>query len=129
MELKAIANAAINPFKLLVLFVIGLCLLFADRLSQHTNGMYGDGTGNASIVGVLVASLLTIIIGVMLFAQFSAQSDVAMEAVNDTAAQDAYENVKTSGWGAMNLVSMYPWVLGAVTILGVVMLLAGGGRN
>lgn len=128
MEYKAAFKTMMSP----VIFVLGLCLLMADRLAMSTNGMYGDEAGNASIVGVLVASLLTIIIGVMLFAQFTAQSDVAMSTgsmANDTEAQDAYDNVKTSGWGAMNLVSMYPWVLGAVTILGVVMLLAGGGRS
>ncbi len=36
---------------------------------------------------------------------------------------EAYGNIKTSTWGAMNLMSMYPWILGAVAILGVVVLI------
>ena len=125
------ANPVISRLQTLVLFVIGCFLFLTDKLAQFTaNGMRNEA-GNATIVGVLISSLLTIIIGVMLFAQFSAQSDTAMATgsiANDTEAQEAYDNVKTSGWGAMNLVSMYPWVLGAVSILGVVMMLAGG-RN
>ncbi|MCK4270090.1 MAG: hypothetical protein KAW93_06390 [Methanogenium sp.] len=40
---------------------------------------------------------------------------------------DAYDNVKNSSWGAMNLMGMYPWILGAVALLSVVVLI--GRRN
>jgi len=36
---------------------------------------------------------------------------------------NTYSNVKTSIWGSLNLMGMYPWVLGAVAILGVVALI------
>ena len=39
------------------------------------------------------------------------------------ATYEAYTNVKNSSWGAMNLMGMYPWILGAVAILGVVVLI------
>ena len=36
---------------------------------------------------------------------------------------EAYGNIKDSSWGAMNLMGMYPWILGAVALLGVVVLI------
>ena len=36
---------------------------------------------------------------------------------------ETYTNVKNSSWGAMNLMGMYPWILGAVAILSVVVLI------
>jgi hypothetical protein len=43
---------------------------------------------------------------------------------NNTEAQAAYSNTQTSGWGAINLMGMYPYILGAVAILGVVVMIA-----
>ncbi|MCK4270089.1 MAG: hypothetical protein KAW93_06385 [Methanogenium sp.] len=50
-----------------------------------------------------------------------------MDAVNDSDALGAYDNIKSSSWGAMNLMGMYPWILGAVALLSVVVLIGRSG--
>ena len=41
----------------------------------------------------------------------------------DGTTHEAYDNIKSSSWGAMNLMGMYPWILGAVALLSVVVLI------
>jgi len=36
---------------------------------------------------------------------------------------NTYSNIKSSVWGSLNLMGMYPWVLAAVAILGIVALI------
>lgn len=67
-----------------------------------------------------------LMVGVLLLGQFQQQADDQMgemDAVNDSDALGAYDNIKSSSWGAMNLMGMYPWILGAVALLGVVVLI------
>ncbi len=82
--------------------------------------------GSSNVIGAIISLSLLLMIGVLLIAEFQQQTDAQMDdldAVNDSDAIDAYANIKTSTWGAMNLMSMYPWILGAVAILGVVVLI------
>jgi flagellin-like protein len=90
--------------------------------------LFNNDKGQAGIVGVIITVSLTIIVGIMLVGQFTIQSDVTMETgelANDTTAQTAYDNIKSNTWGAFNIMAMYPWILGAVAILGAVMMISG----
>lgn len=90
--------------------------------------MFKSEKAQAGIVGVIITVALTIIVGIMLVGQFTVQSDVTMETgdlANDTTAQAAYDNIKANTWGAFNIMAMYPWILGAVAILGAVMMISG----
>ena len=71
-----------------------------------------------------------LMVGVLLLGQFQQQADdqmSEMDAVNDSDALGAYDNIKSSSWGAMNLMGMYPWILGAVALLSVVVLIGRSG--
>lgn len=91
-------------------------------------GIFNNKQAQAGIVGVIVTVALTIVVGIMLYGQFTSQSDTTMATgalANDTSAQAAYTNIKSNTWGAFNLMAMYPWILGAVAILGAVMMISG----
>lgn len=78
------------------------------------------------MIGVIISTIILLYVAIILVGQFQAQADDQMatgDLANDTLAQAAYENTKTSGWGAINLMGMYPYILGAVAILGVVVLI------
>ena len=87
-----------------------------------------DENASQNVVGAIISLAILLMVGVLILGQFQTQTDAQMasgDIANDTVAQAAYENVKTSSWGAMNLMGMYPWILGAVAILSVVVLIGG----
>jgi hypothetical protein len=116
-----------SSFKAKFMMILMMMLAFVAPRKMKDNE-----EAQAAIVGVIITVALTIIVGIMLVGQFMTQSNATMDTgdlANDTAAQAAYSNVKSTTWGAMNLLAMYPWILAAVAIMGVVMLIAGKNRG
>lgn len=78
----------------------------------------------SNVVGGIIATAILLMVGVMLVGYFQKQTASQIATLNNTAATTAYTNIAGSVWGALNLMGLYPWILGAVAILGVVALLA-----
>ncbi len=83
-----------------------------------------DKKGAQNVVGAIIAIAILMMIACLIMGQFQQQTDAQVANLNDTTAQNTYTNIKNSVWGALNLMGMYPWAMGAAAILGVVALLA-----
>ena len=88
---------------------------------------------STNVIGAIISLAIMLMVGVLLLGQFQQQADDQMDEMNETEDADAlaaYDNIKSSSWGAMNLMGMYPWILGAVALLSVVVLIGrpGGGN-
>jgi hypothetical protein len=80
-----------------------------------------------SAIGILVL-LATLMLCALLFGTLQGQVDTKIYALNDESANTSYANLKTSGWGAIDLFSMVPYVGVFVVIIGALMSL-GGNRS
>jgi len=111
-----------------VLFLlVGMVCLAADKLAMKTNGMIKNESGSSNVIGVIISTIILLYVAIILVGQFQVQADEQMTSealANNTQAQAAYENTQASGWGALNLMGMYPYILGAVAILGVVVMIS-----
>jgi len=76
-----------------------------------------------NVVGGIISIAILLMVGVLILGQFQQQTDQQVATLNDSTVNATYANIKTSVWGSFNLMGMYPWVLGAVAILGVVSLI------
>lgn len=110
-----------------LLFLMLACLVYPlDKLAKVIPEMTRNVDGSQNVVGSIISLAILLMVGVLILGQFQVQTDDQMatgDIANDTVAQAAYDNVKSSSWGAMNLMGMYPWILGAVAILSVVVLI------
>ncbi|MCQ1534837.1 hypothetical protein FTO70_03850 [Methanosarcina sp. KYL-1] len=77
--------------------------------------------GNA--IGILVL-LVTLMLCALLFGTLQGQTDGKIAALNDSQATTSYGNIKTTGWGAIDLYGMVPYVAVFIVILGMLMGLA-----
>ena len=87
---------------------------------------------STNVIGAIISLAIMLMVGVLLLGQFQQQADDQMDEMNETTDADAlvaYENIKSSSWGAMNLMGMYPWILGAVALLSVVVLIGRPGSG
>lgn len=83
-----------------------------------------------SAVGVLVL-LVTLMLCALLFGTLQGQTDDKIASLNDNTANASYSNIKTAGWGSIDLFSLVPYVAVFIIILGMLIGLsknAGGGR-
>lgn len=80
-----------------------------------------------SAIGILVL-LATLMLCALLFGTLQGQVDPKIAALASEDANSSYANMKTSGWGAIDLFSMVPYVAVFIVIIGA---LAGmsGSRN
>lgn len=94
-------------------------------LHKNESGMAG------SAVGILVL-LVTLMLCALLFGVLQEQTDPKIDSLNDSIASDSYSNVKTAGWGSIDLFSLVPYVAVFIIILGMLIGLGqragGGGR-
>lgn len=94
-------------------------------LHKNESGMAG------SAVGILVL-LVTLMLCALLFGVLQEQTDPKIASLNDSIASDSYSNVKTAGWGSIDLFSLVPYVAVFIIILGMLIGLGqragGGGR-
>lgn len=123
-NIKKVANYPITVMMMLV----GMFLVLIDMLAAALNGKFvQDETGSSNVIGVIISTIILLYVAIILVGQFQTQADEQMNSgalANDTQAQAAYDNAKSSGWGAINLMGMYPYILGAVAILGVVVMIS-----
>lgn len=84
----------------------------------------------SSAVGILVL-LVTLMLCALLFGVLQGQTDDKIAALGDETANGSYANIKTAGWGSIDLFSLVPYVAVFIIILGMLIGLgksAGGGR-
>ena len=87
-------------------------------------GVLTNTAGASNVISTIIVVAIMLMIGTILLGQFQAQASSQIAALNNTQATAAFNNIVSSVWGAFNLMVIYPWILGAVAILGVVLLLA-----
>jgi hypothetical protein len=107
--------------------LVGLALMAFDGIATQTNKLGANDAGSSNVIGVIISTIILLYVAIILVGQFQVQADDMMNSddlANNTEAQAAYSNTQTSGWGAINLMGMYPYILGAVAILGVVVMIA-----
>lgn len=94
-------------------------------LHKHEGGFMAG-----SAVGILVL-LVTLMLCALLFGTLQGQTDDKIASLNDNTANASYGNIKTAGWGSIDLFSLVPYVAVFIIILGMLIGLsknAGGGR-
>lgn len=93
-------------------------------LHKNENGFMA-----ASAVGILVL-LVTLMLCALLFATLQGQTDDKIAALGDETANNSYINIKTAGWGSIDLFSLVPYVAVFIIILGMLIGLSknAGGR-
>jgi len=87
-------------------------------------GVLTSTAGASNIISTIIVVAIMLIIGTILLGQFQSQAATQIAALNNSQVTAAYNNIVSSVWGAFNLMGIYPWVIGAVAILGAVVLLA-----
>lgn len=82
-----------------------------------------------SAVGILVL-LVTLMLCALLFGVLQGQTDDKISSLNDDTANASYANIKTAGWGSIDLFSLIPYVAVFIIILGMLIGLgkSAGGR-
>lgn len=81
-----------------------------------------------SAIGILVL-LAVLMLCALLFGTLQAQVDPKIAALNDANATSSFDSIKTSGWGAIDLFSMVPYVAVFVVIIGALAGFGGSGKR
>lgn len=81
-----------------------------------------------SAIGILVL-LATLMLCALLFGTLQGQVDPKIAALGSEDANNSYANMKTSGWGAIDLFSMVPYVAVFIVIIGALAGFGGSGRR
>lgn len=100
----------------------GFKAVYESKFVKH-EGAFAQG----SAIGILVL-LATLMLCALLFGTLQGQTDSKIAALASDEANTSYSNIKTSGWGAIDLFSMVPYVGVFVVIIGALMGLGGGRR-
>ena len=87
---------------------------------------HGYFSGNA--IGILVL-LVTLMLCALLFGTLQGQTEPKITALNDANATSSFNNIKTTGWGSIDLFGMVPYVAVFIVILGMLMGLTGSNRS
>jgi len=87
-------------------------------------GVLSSTAGASNIISTIIVTAIMLMIGLILLGQFYNQAATQISALNNTAVSNVFNNIVNSIWGAFGLMAIYPWIVGAVAILGVVILLA-----
>ena len=96
--------------------------VFSKGFRRNESGMMAGGA-----VGILVL-LVTLMLCALLFGTLQGQTEPKIEALNDANATTSFNNIKTTGWGSIDLFSLVPYVAVFIIILGLLMGI-GGNRN
>ncbi len=78
----------------------------------------GYMAGNA--IGILVL-LVTLMLCALLFGTLQGQTDSKIAVLQSEEANASYANIKTTGWGSIDLFGMVPYVAVFIVILGMLM--------
>ena len=117
---------ALNVPMFAIMLILGLFLASMEKVHSAAVSFGQNDAGSSNVIGVIISTIILLYVAIILVGQFQVQADEQMTSdalANNTAAQSAYTNTQTSGWGALNLMGMYPYILGAVAILGVVVMI------
>jgi len=83
---------------------------------------------SGSAVGILVL-LATLMLCALLYGTLQAQVDPKIAELNDANATASFESIKSSGWGAIDLFSMVPYVAVFIVIIGALAGFGGSGKR
>lgn len=91
-------------------------------ISEKFSIFHRDEKANMSVgaVGILVL-LVTLMLSALLFGTLQGQTDAKIAALNSSEADASYGNIKTTGWGSIDLFSLVPYVAVFIIILGMLM--------
>lgn len=98
---------------------------FKQKLTSFKNNEHAFMSGGAISILVL---LVTLMLCALLFGTLQSQTDGKIAALNSDAANSSYENIKTTGWGSIDLFGLVPYVAVFILILGMLMGLSGERR-
>lgn len=118
---------------------------FSDRVANYVNESYARGykavyekqmktfsnNEKASMSGgaiSILVLLVTLMLCALLFGTLQSQTDGKIAALNSIQANASYENIKTTGWGSIDLFGLVPYVAVFILILGMLMGLSGERR-
>lgn len=94
---------------------IAVCKAQMKALEKNEGGYMA---GNA--IGILVL-LVTLMLCALLFGTLQGQTEPKITALGDANASASFDNIKTTGWGSIDLFGMVPYVAVFIVILGMLM--------
>ena len=74
-------------------------------------------------IGIVVI-LAVLMISVLVYAPIEDQARQQVQALNDSQASSTFSSIANSGWGALQMYSIVPYIVVAVVILGMLIGLA-----
>lgn len=69
-------------------------------------------------IGIVVI-LAVLMISVLVYAPIQDQAKTQVQKLNDTDATNTFNSIASSGWGALEMYSIVPYIVVAVVILGL----------
>lgn len=90
----------------------------AEKIEVLSNNERASMSGSAIAILVL---LVTLLLCALLFGTLQGQTDTKIAALNDSNATASYNNVKASGWSAIDLFGLIPYIAVFIVLLGMLM--------
>lgn len=103
----------------------GYIVVCETQMKAFKKDENGYMSGNA--IGILVL-LVTLMLCALLFGTLQGQTEPKITALNDANATSSFNNIKSTGWGSIDLFGMVPYVAVFIVILGMLMGLTGERR-
>lgn len=79
-----------------------------------------SGSMAGSAISILVL-LVTLMLCALLFGTLQGQTEDKIDSLNDANATASFNNIKTTGWGSIDLFGMIPYVAVFIVLLGMLM--------
>jgi hypothetical protein len=96
----------------------GFVAVYKAQMKAFQKNEGGYMAGNA--IGILVL-LVTLMLCALLFGTLQGQTEPKITALDDANATASFNNIKTTGWGSIDLFGMVPYVAVFIVILGMLM--------
>ena len=96
----------------------GFVAVYKAQMKSFQKNEGGYMAGNA--IGILVL-LVTLMLCALLFGTLQGQTEPKITALSDANATASFNNIKTTGWGSIDLFGMVPYVAVFIVILGMLM--------
>ncbi len=84
-------------------------------LSKH------EGASMAGSAISILVLLVTLMLCALLFGTLQGQTEDKIDSLNDANATASFNNIKTTGWGSIDLFGMIPYVAVFIVLLGMLM--------
>ena len=108
-------------------------MTFFDKVGDYVNVCYArgykaviekiqndEGSMSGSAISILVL-LVTLMLSALLFGTLQGQTDTKIAALGSSEANASYTNIKTTGWGSIDLFGLIPYVAVFIVLLGMLM--------